>query len=87
MNSKASIIFIIYSMVLLYGCRENRDSPPKTLSLEETNLIIKSAPKKDTIYVDSTGHTWYVYVKPSGMVVILSEEDTTERQPKRDSIH
>lgn len=83
MDSKILIVFVVFLMALLCSCRESRDSSPKTLSLEETNLIIRSAPRKDTIYVDSTGHTWYVYVKPSGMVVILSEEDSTERQRKQ----
>lgn len=55
------------------------------MSVEEAKAVIRPAPKRDTVYVDSTGHTWYIYVKRSGMIVMLAEEDTTERQSENDS--
>ncbi len=87
MNNKISIVLITCLVALLFYCKDSRESSRKKLSLKEAKEIIRRAPKKDTIYVDSTGHTWYIYVKPGGMVVMLSEEDSTERQPpKPDSI-
>jgi hypothetical protein len=50
----------------------------KALTLEDYDEIIKSNPKDDTIYVDSTGHTWYIYVEHDGTLVIYNEPDSTE---------
>ncbi len=72
------LLFTINVTFLFVGCQAKEEAPMKTLSVQEAKEIARLNPKKDTTYIDSTGHVWYVYVKPSGMVVILSEKDTTE---------
>lgn len=79
MSNKRIIILVTSLLFLIVSCK-NRSSEMRKITVEEVSRIRKLAPKKDTIYVDSVGHTWYVYPKPDGMIVILEEEDTTERQ-------
>jgi len=81
--NKIFIGLVLFLTAITSCCRDRRKLIRENLSLKEAQKIVSLAPKTDTIYVDSLGHTWYVYPKPDGMV-ILPEEDSTERQQEPD---
>lgn len=79
--NKIFIGLVLFLMATASCYRDGRKLIRENLSFKEAQKIVSLAPKTDTIYVDSLGHTWYVYPKPDGMI-ILPEEDSTERQQK-----
>jgi hypothetical protein len=78
--TKRQIIFsCIFLCVGIFSACKNKDTPVRqNLTFKEVNEIIRLSPKADTVYVDSTGHTWYVYVKEGGGLNIFPERDSTE---------